>query len=224
MIRRPYALAAALALLLGLLSGCGGEPQKELFLPEAENDFVIGWVGGGSSSQPEASEETFAPSSLPQATSSLPQLAGQAPVASVEAHFTQDSYPVGTSQLTLVVANRGESTLEYTSWFDFRQVTAEGLLPLTPREGAMVNPAVLRDIREPQQSSLLYAQSLDPAAVQRLAPGETAETPVPIDLFDPPLGPGTYRAAQLACFADPQGQALACTEIAAEFTLTAKGS
>ena len=205
MIRRALP-AAALALLLGLLPGCGEDAQKQLILPEAENDFVVGWVGGGSAAQSEAAFES-APSSVPQTlpagAASLPQLAGTDTAASVEAYFQQDAYPVGTTQLVLVVTNRGEGTLEYTSWFDFRQVTAEGLLPLTPRDGEMVNPD-------------------DPAAVQRLAPGETAEIPIPIDLFDPPLGPGTYRVAQLACFADPQGQALACTEIAAEFTLHAQ--
>ena len=200
---RRLLFGAAVLLLIGVAIGLfqlyqRNEQQKDLFLPEAENDFVVGWVG--QSNQASGLDTGEAPPVASEPSASMPQLANQASVTSVEAHFQEDSYPVGTQQLALVVTNQGSETLEYTHWFDFRQVAGEQLIPLAPREGAMVNPD-------------------DPNAVQRLEPGVTVTIPLSIDLFDTPLGPGTYRVAQLACFADPNGQTLACTEITADFEL-----
>lgn len=172
----PLALFAA-GIGIGLLySAVRPVPrEKAFFLPEAQNDKVFSVIGFGSS---------------------------EAPVASVTARPEQDSYPVGTESISLVVLNNASDTLLYTSWFDFRKVDGGEVLPLTPRDGAMVNP---------DSVSASFA----------LAPGETATIPIPIDIFDEPLSPGIYRVSQLACFIDPHGEALACTEITADFTISA---
>ncbi|MCI8649131.1 MAG: hypothetical protein HFG20_03350 [Anaerotruncus sp.] len=160
-------------------------------------------------SEPEASSvveklpEASSTAEPQESSSEQPQDIQPKPIYSIMAYTTQESYPVGTQEITLVVTNRADGELMYTDWFDFRRVTQEGLEPLSPREGEMVNPE-------------------DPDAAKLLAAGETVTITVPIDIFEPPLTAGTYRVAQLACFVDTKGQALACTEIAADFILTAE--
>ena len=119
----------------------------------------------------------------------------------MEARPERESYPVGTGEIALVVTNRTENDLIYTLWFDFRRVEGDAVVPLVPRAGLMVNPD-------------------DVNAERVLRGGETVTITLPIDLFDEPLPPGTYRAAQLSCFADTGGQALACSEITADFVIS----
>ena len=205
MTRRFLLLLACLLALgagLGLLwNALRAGREKRLYLPEAQNDFILGAVGlpgAAGSSAPEGA--------LPgggEAASSPAEGLSLEEAPSVGARPERDSYPVGTASVTLVVENRGGAELEYTGWFDLRRVEGDFLLPLTPREGLAPAPD-------------------DPADARLLAPGETARIDVPIDLFDRPLEPGTYRAAQLCCFVDAGGNALACTEIAADFVIESK--
>lgn len=143
--------------------------ERALILPEATNDTMFAVVGGAENTQ-----------------------------GSIEAHTTQESYPVGTAELVLEITNHNPSALTYNGWYDFRRLENDEWISLTPR------------------ADVLFDQS-----EQLLGAGETASQTIPIDLFDPPLAAGTYRLAQLACYTDTGGNALACTEITSEFVLTA---
>lgn len=112
---------------------------------------------------------------------------------SVQAHTLSESYPSGTGEITLAITNNGPAALSYTGYYDFRAADGDAWIPLSPR-----------------------ADVLFDSAEQVLEPGQTAMQTVPIDLFERPLGPGTYRVAQLACFSGPGG---ACTEITATFSI-----
>lgn len=229
MKRALVLLCGALALAVLLFFLLRPHPERAALLPEAQNDFVLGVVGlpGGASapeSVPDAGEpspraeeahaessaastagavESSAPEGAPESAAvPLPEAAAL-PVGerSVDARPERESYPMGTGEITLVVTNRTENDLIYTHWFDFRRVEGDTLVPLTPRAGLMANPD-------------------DVGAERVLHGGETVTITLPIDLFDEPLPPGTYRAAQLSCFADTGGQALACSEITADFVIS----
>lgn len=115
---------------------------------------------------------------------------------SIEARAERKSYPAGTKEIVLVITNHSEDILGYTGYYDFRRVDGDAITPLA------VRPDVVFDLTD-----------------QLLNPGETARETVPIALFEEPLPSGTYRAAQLACFTNTQGEALACSEITADFVI-----
>lgn len=214
-MRRALILCGALALAATLFLLLRQRPGRDVFLPEAQNDSVfavIGLPGDAPASEDSAALEV----SSSEASSSEPSLSEAAPAPepgapeaaafpvgerSVEARPERESYPVGTKEIALIVTNWTENDLLYTHWFDFRRVEGGAVEPLAPRAGLMVNPD-------------------DVNAEWVLHGGETVTIPLSIDLFDEPLGPGTYRAAQLSCFADTSGQALACSEITADFIIT----
>lgn len=216
-MKRALVLCGALALAALLFLFLRPHPERAALLPEAHNDFVLGVVGlpGGASAPdepPSRAEPVPAESSAPDPAppeSGVPAIAAPLPEAaafpagerSVEARPERESYPVGTGEIALVVTNRTENDLIYTHWFDFRRVEGDAVVPLTPRAGLMANPD-------------------DVNAERVLHGGETVTITLPIDLFDEPLPPGTYRAAQLSYFADTGGQALACSEITADFVIT----
>lgn len=216
-MKRALVLCGALALAALLFLFLRPHPERAALLPEARNDFVLGVVGlpGGASvpdEPPSRAEPVPAESSAPDPAppeSSAPAIAAPLPEAaafpagerSVEARPERESYPVGTGEIALVVTNRTGNDLIYTHWFDFRRVEGDAVVPLVPRAGLMVNPD-------------------DVNAERVLRGGETVTITLPIDLFDEPLPPGTYRAAQLSCFADTGGQALACSEITADFVIS----
>lgn len=224
-MRRALILCGALALAALLFLFLRPHPERAAFLPEAQNDFVLGVVGlpGGAPAPESASPVDGVPSRAeavpaessaaseagsaesesgePENTAPLPEAAAlPAGERSVNARPERESYPVGTGEIALVVTNRTENDLIYTHWFDFRRVEGDAVVPLTPRAGLMANPD-------------------DVNAERVLHGGETVTITLPIDLFDEPLPPGTYRAAQLSCFADTGGQALACSEITADFVI-----
>ena len=153
-------------------SSSANAAQKTAFLPEAQNDTLFAVVGGDADAQ----------------------------ARSVDAKFTEESYPVGTQSATLALVNRSENTLHYASYFDYRRQDGDQWLPLTPAEGRMENPDAL-------------------SAEEALAPGGTAYLSIPLDLFDPPLTAGTYRVAQLATLVSEDGSPATCTEITAEFVI-----
>ena len=144
-------------------------PAKSAYLPEAKQDFI--WTVLKDGAQDDSQR-------------------------SIQAHAEQESYPVGTTEITLVITNRGEDALIYTGYYDFRRIDGDTVTPLSVREDVVFN------LEE-----------------RLLEPGETVRQSVPIDLFEEPLQPGTYRAAQLACFGNTQGEALACSEITADFVM-----
>ncbi len=115
---------------------------------------------------------------------------------SIEARTERESYPAGTKEIVLIITNHSEDVLGYTGYYDFRRVDGDVITPLA------VRPDVVFDMTD-----------------QQLNPSETVRETVPVDLFDEPLPSGTYRAAQLACFSGAQGEALACTEITADFVI-----
>ena len=123
----------------------------------------------------------------------LPESAGAQ--GSVDARAA-DRYPVGTAQIELIVTNNSKSDLLYTHVFDIRRLEDGQVIPLTPRTTVL----------QPDESLILPA-------------GETVTIQVPLDIYEEPLPAGTYMAAQLACFTDTNGQALACTGIEASFEL-----
>ena len=195
---KRFLLLLALLFLLGVLAGLwwNHSRQKEVFLPQAENDQIFTVIGLETSdpSQPVSPSDPVQSEAEPLINSQ------QSASISVETVADPETYPIGSQEILLVVTNHSDSILTYSDWFDFRKVEGDTLVPMTPREGMMVNPD-------------------DPNAAKELQPGQTVRIQVPIDLFDAPLEAGLYRVSQLACFSDPKGQALACTEITATFTL-----
>lgn len=196
MSRRSVFLLIGL-FLAGALLGAGWQllrrssaREKQLFLPEAENDFIFSVVSGGEG------DSTF---SLEEEAGSQPSAATER-LLGIETKVSQTCYPVGTTRIELTVVNHTTSDLLYSEWFDFRRIEEEEVIRLTPVDGKAVDPAGLTESK-------------------RLEGGKSIVLTVPIDLFDPPLGPGVYRAAQLACYGDTGDHALACTEISAEFRL-----
>lgn len=163
--------------------------DKALFLPTAQNDQLFSVVG-----LPEAPTPKPALTSEPAPVFALPS------EPSIAARPARERYPVGTKSVTLLVENHTAGDLLYSHWFAYFTVVEGGQIPLTPREGTMENPDT------PDPSLILKA-------------GESMTLDVPIDIFDAPLTPDAYRVAQLACFADADGNALACTEITADFTI-----
>ncbi|WP_303900668.1 immunoglobulin-like domain-containing protein [Anaerotruncus colihominis] len=168
-------------------SGPASAGEKELFLPEAANDqftTVIGLPGanGGGTDIPPPKDGL----SLPESASAQ---------GSVDARAA-NRYPVGTTQIELIVTNNSESGLLYTHAFDIRRLEDGQVIPLTPRTA----------VSQPDESLILPA-------------GETVTLQVPLDIYEEPLTAGTYMAVQLACFTDTNGQALACTGIEASFEL-----
>ena len=211
-MRRRLMILAAILVLLGAGAGIlwRHAQQRALFLPEAENDFVMGWVAGGdfSSSEPpppsEASQDAVSQEEIlpdeifQEEISEDPLIFGSE--GGIQTTLAQPVYPVGTTEIVLSVYNPTDSPLEYTDWFDFRRMEGKGtLVPLDPLPDAMPQP--------------------DQAQVKILEPGETVELTVPIDIFPQPLTAGIYRVAQLTCYANSGGHALACTEITADFIL-----
>ncbi len=195
MSRRSILLLVGL-FLTGALLGAGWQllrrapsREKALFLPEAKNDFVFAVVPGGESEPASQPEEEVFTSA------GAPER-----MMGIETRISRSRYPVGTTEIGLTVINHTTSDLLYSEWFDFRRVEEGEVVRLTPVEGSTVNPAGLTES-------------------ERLEGGGSVVLTVPIDLFDPPLGPGVYRVAQLACYGDTGDHALACTEISAEFQL-----
>lgn len=172
---KTHRVAAAFAalFLIGILIGgiqfFWNRPANKEFLPEAENDLILTVIGDEI---PNDSER------------------------SINAHTEQESYPVGTKEIVLIITNHGEHALIYTGYYDFRHVDGDTVTPLSVRDD------VVFDLEE-----------------HVLEPGETTRQTIAIDLFDQPLQPGIYRASQLACFSDTQGQALACSEITTDFVI-----
>lgn len=161
--------------------------EKELFLPEATNDSftaVIGLPGVDDG------RTTVPP---PKNGLTLPESTGAQ--GSVDARAA-DRYPVGTTEIDLIVTNNSENDLLYTHAFDVRRLEDGRVIPLTPRMAAS----------QPDESLILPA-------------GETVTLQVPLDIYEEPLTAGTYMAVQLACFIDTSGQALACTGIETSFEL-----
>lgn len=120
----------------------------------------------------------------------------ESPGRSIEARAERESYPAGTKEIVLVITNHSDEILGYTGYYDFRRVDGDTMTPLS------VCPDIVFDMTD-----------------KLLNPGETVRETVPVDLFDEPLSSGTYRAAQLACFSNTQGEALACSEITADFVI-----
>lgn len=194
MSRRSILLLVGL-FLAGALLGAGWQlvrrpsiREKELFLPEAKNDFTFAVVSGGEADPASQPEEAPASAGTPER------------VMGIETRVSRDCYPVGTTEIELTVINHTTSDLLYSEWFDFRRFEEGEVIRLIPIEGSTVNPAGLTES-------------------ERLKGGDSIVLTVPIDLFDPPLGPGIYRVAQLACYGDTGDHVLACTEISAEFRL-----
>ena len=233
-------------LLAALLAGCG-QDSKSVFLPTASNDSafaVIGFTdtetdpeaGGPTVDKPEKSvpgkdapkkdtpekdlpgkdapEKDLPGKDTPAAGTPEKKGAGadapaepvppkdgglllpsdDGPAQSVTAQPVQPTYPVGSSSVQLTVTNQSENNLLYTTVFDLRKLSPSG--EWLPLDGAAPT--------QPQEEL-------------ELAGGET--TIVEAVLNPVPTEPGRYRLAQLACFSDPQGKALACTGIEAEFEL-----
>lgn len=164
-MRRALVLCGALALAALLFLFLRPHPERAAFLPEAQNDFVLGAVGlpGGAPAPESASPVDGVPSRAevvpaessaaseagsaeaesgePENTAPLPEAAAlPAGERSVDARPERESYPVGTGEIALVVTNRTENDLIYTHWFDFRRVEGDAVVPLTPRAGLMANP------------------------------------------------------------------------------------
>lgn len=196
---RKLILLALCAVLLFVTDLLLQKQPERLLLPEAQNDVVIAAIGfGGPSETAPAEPEPAAPQA------SAPPFPGGAaesvePVTSVAARPLAESYPVGSSEILLEVTNNGDRTLGYTLWFDIRKVEGEMLVPLPVQENSVPDFDTLESFR--------------------LEAGETVQIPVRLDFSGEPLPDGIYRASQLACFEDAKGNALACTEISAEFTL-----
>ena len=151
--------------------------------------------------------EPSPPVSAPPAPPERPALPGigeatdsTASAHRVMAYTAQERYPVGTQEVALLIANRADGELQYAQWFNLYRMTDGKLEPLALRADAQ---APLEQV----------------SASHLLAAGEMVTITIPLDIFDPPLSSGTYRAEQLARFVDAKGQTLAYTEICAEFIL-----
>lgn len=195
-MRRYIAILLAASFLLGSFAACSSQPEETISSSSATSQ--------AQSSQEQVSIEESSPSSTAEEPPSYTMIGQEegdvSEGGSVRTVPEQERYPVGTTKISLVVTNQSTGDLLYTNWFDFRQIKGDEVLLLTPREGAMTHPD-------------------DPNASASLAPGETVTIEIPIDIFPEPLEAGTYRVSQLACFTDPQGNGLACSEITADFIL-----
>lgn len=115
---------------------------------------------------------------------------------SLPAKTLADSYPVGTTEITIEVVNNGHSAVTYTGYYDFRAVIDDEVVVLAVRDD------VAFDMQE-----------------YTLSPGQTMTQTIPIDIFPTPLVPGTYRLAQLVCFTESEQGAPACSEITVDFKI-----
>ncbi|MFR9188891.1 MAG: hypothetical protein ACLVL7_00485 [Anaerotruncus massiliensis (ex Togo et al. 2019)] len=149
-MRRALVLCGALALAALLFLFLRPHPERAAFLPEAQNDFVLGAVGLPAARPPgkripcrrgplpaevvpaessAASEagSAEAESGEPENTAPLPKPPRSPPGTQRDARPERESYPVGTGEIALVVTNRTENDLIYTHWFDFRRVEGDAV-------------------------------------------------------------------------------------------------
>lgn len=147
--------------------------DKSMFLPEATNDTIFSIIGTPDDENAERS---------------------------IEAKSIQESYPIGTKSIELIITNHSDRPLLYTSYYDFRVLQNNEWISLTPREGALSNPDSM-------------------SANATLEAGASVTVTLDIDVFDEPLKAGVYRAAQLAPLMNEDGSSFACTEIVAAFTI-----